>query len=134
MARAIVRGDRVIFPTLIPDADPCAFGGNSWLMELEMENGGRLSYSVFDLDEDDDFNEDDFVNIGTEDDPEWVPTSGFDPDVGIINTPAVITGVDPTGSGDDDEVKVISGSSGELISIPEAGTRSRGRQAWQQLR
>lgn len=134
VARAIVRGDRVIFPTLIPDADPCAFGGNSWLMEVEMENGGRLSYSVFDLDEDDEFNEDDFVNIGTEDEPEWVPTSGFDPDVGIINTPAVITGVDPTGSGNDDEVKVISGSSGELISIPEAGTRSRGRQAWQQLR
>lgn len=134
VARAIVRGDRVIFPTLIPDPDPCAFGGFSWLMELEMENGGRLSYSVFDLDEDDEFNEDDFVNIGTEDDPEWVPTSGFDPDVGIINTPAVITGVDPTGSGDDDEVKVISGSSGDLISIPEAGTRTRGRQAWQQLR
>ncbi|WP_127556573.1 pilus assembly protein [Saccharospirillum alexandrii] len=134
VARAIVRGDRVIFPTLIPDADPCAFGGNSWLMELEMENGGRLSYSVFDLDEDEEFNEDDFVNIGTEDDPIWVPTSGFDPEVGIINTPAVITGVDPTGSGDDDEVKVISGSSGDLISIPEAGTRSRGRQAWEQLR
>ena len=134
VARAIVRGDRVIFPTLIPDEDPCEFGGNSWLMEVEMETGGRLEYSVFDLDEDDKFDEGDFVNIGTEDDPEWVPTSGFDPDVGIINTPAVITGVDPTNSGDDNEIKVISGSNGQMITVPEAGSQSRGRQAWQQLR
>jgi len=31
--------DRVIFRTLIPDTDPCAFGGSSWLMELGIETG-----------------------------------------------------------------------------------------------
>ena len=134
VSRAIVRGDRVILTTLIPDVDPCAFGGDSWLMEVDMEDGGRLEYSVFDLNEDSSFDDDDFVNIGTEEDPIWVPASGFDPDCGIVTTPAVISGVDPTGSGDDDEVKVISGSCGELSSIPEAGTQSRGRQAWEQLR
>lgn len=134
VSRALVRGDRVIFTTLIPDPDPCAFGGDSWLMELDMEDGGRLEYTVFDLNEDTKFDDKEFVNIGTVDDPIWVPVSGIKTGCGISGTPAVISGVDPTGSGDDNEVKVISGSCGDLITIPEAGTQSRGRQAWQQLR
>jgi len=128
VTRAIVRGDRVIFTTLIPDEDPCAFGGDSWLMEVSMEDGGRLDYTVFDYNEDSDFDGGDYINIGTEDNPEMVPGSGINQGIGIINTPAVITGVGT------DEVKVISGSSGQLLSIPEAGSANRGRQAWEQLR
>ena len=59
----VVRGDRVIFPTLIPNADPCSFGGDSWLMELNMFSGGRLAYAVFDIDVDDDFDTDDWITV-----------------------------------------------------------------------
>jgi len=34
VVKPILRFDRLIFPTLIPSAIPCQFGGRSWLMEL----------------------------------------------------------------------------------------------------
>ena len=55
-----------IFTTLIPSTDPCDFGGDSWLMELDAISGGRLSYSVFDLDENKLFDEGDYVNVDGE--------------------------------------------------------------------
>ena len=63
VSRAIVRGDRVIFTTLIPDRDPCSPGGESWLMELNAFSGSRLDTSVFDLNLDDDFDDDDRITV-----------------------------------------------------------------------
>jgi type IV pilus assembly protein PilY1 len=42
VARSLLRNGRVIFTTLIPDSDPCKFGGTSWLMELDALTGSRL--------------------------------------------------------------------------------------------
>jgi type IV pilus assembly protein PilY1 len=131
VSRATVRGDRVIFATVIPDRDPCSFGGDSWIMELNSFNGGRLDYAVFDLDADGEFNDDDWITVIDENGDEIrVPASGIDPDIGIVKTPAVITGV----GDNNDEVKVLSGSSGELIRISERGGIDVGRQSWRQLR
>lgn len=131
VSRAIVRGDRVIFATVIPNPDPCSFGGDSWIMELNAFNGGRLDYAVFDLDEDGEFNSDDWVTVTDENGATvTVPASGIAPDIGIVKTPAVITGV----GDNDDEVKVLSGSSGQLIRISERGAIEVGRQSWRQLR
>jgi len=131
VSRALVRGDRVIFSTVIPDPDPCSFGGESWIMELNAFNGGRLEYAVFDLDGDGQFNDGDWVEFTDENgDVVRVPPSGINPLIGITKTPAVITGV----GDNNDEVKVISGSSGQLIKISERGGIAVGRQSWRQLR
>ncbi len=131
VSRAIVRGDRVIFATVIPNPDPCSFGGDSWIMELNAFNGGRLDYAVFDLDADGEFNSDDWVTVTDENgNTVTVPASGIAPDIGIVKTPAVITGV----GDNDDEVKILSGSSGQLIRISERGAVDVGRQSWRQLR
>jgi len=131
VTRATVRGDRVIFATLIPDRDPCSFGGSSWIMEINAFNGGRLNYSVFDLNYDGEFNSDDWITITDENgDTITVPTSGIDPNIGIVKTPAIITGV----GDNNDEVKILSGSSGQLIRISERGGIEVGRQSWRQLR
>lgn len=131
VSKATVRGDRVIFATLIPDEDPCSFGGDSWIMELNSFNGGRLDYAVFDLDADGEFNDNDWIDIVDEfGNTIRVPTSGIDPDIGIVKTPAIITGV----GDNNDEVKVLSGSSGQLIKISERGGIDVGRQSWRQLR
>ena len=131
VSRAIVRGDRVIFTTLIPDRDPCAAGGDSWLMELNAFNGGRLGYTVFDIEDDGDFDEDDYITVtlpdGTEID---VPVSAIAPEIGIMDTPAVIADIGP----DRDEIKVVSGSTGQLIRISERGAIGIGRLSWRQLR
>lgn len=131
VSRATVRGDRVIFATLIPNPDPCAFGGESWVMELNTFTGGRLDYAVFDLDGDALFDEDDWITITDENGNEIkIPPSAINPDINIVKTPAIISGVGEN----QDEVKIMSGSSGELIRISERGSVDIGRQSWRQLR
>lgn len=128
-AKARIRGDRVIFTSLIPSADACSAGGTSWLYELDIQSGGRLSYAVFDINNDGQFDENDFVTVVINDEEITIPPSGFNPDIGIINTPTILT--DPlTG----DERKIFTGSSGQIISVPEAGLINRGRQNWEQIR
>lgn len=129
-SRALVRGDRVIFTSLIPSADACSGGGTGWLYELDTQSGGRLSYAVFDINNDGNFDANDFITVVINGDEEIrVPPSGFNPDIGIINTPTVLT--DPESG---NERKIFTGSSGQIISVPEAGSINRGRQNWEQIR
>lgn len=130
VARPLVRSDRVIFSTLIPSENPCAAGGDSWLMEVNTFTGGRLEYTVFDTNGDGSFDHSDFVEVVVGNETILLPTSAVKSPVGIISTPAVLTGVGDNG----DEVKVISGSSGQMVTIPEAGSQARARQSWEQLR
>ncbi|HTN32849.1 MAG TPA: pilus assembly protein PilC, partial [Marinobacter sp.] len=129
VSQAVVRADRVIFPTLIPSEDPCAAGGQSWLMEVALYSGGRLDYSVFDINNDGVIDENDFINIGTADDPVLVPVSGLDPDIGIIQKPTIIEDCI-----DGDECKIVSGSSGKAETIQEKGIQTGGRINWEQLK
>lgn len=127
VSQALVRSDRVIFPTLIPSADPCASGGRSWLMEVDLYSGGRLDYEVFDTDNDGDIDEQDRIpGGGNEGD---VPPSGIDPDIGIIQKPTIIENCK-----DGDECKIVSGSSGQAEVIQEKGIQPVGRIRWEQLR
>jgi type IV pilus assembly protein PilY1 len=130
VSRAVVRDDRVIFATLIPDPDPCSPGGVSWLMELDAFNGGRLPYAVFDIDEDGEFDMDDWITVTVNGEDILIPASAVMPDIGIMDTPAIISGIGPN----QDEIKVVSGSSGQLIRITERGGVNIGRQSWRQLR
>jgi type IV pilus assembly protein PilY1 len=120
----------VIFATLIPDPDPCSPGGVSWLMELDAFNGGRLPYAVFDIDEDGEFDMDDWITVTVNGEDILIPASAVMPDIGIMDTPAIISGIGPN----QDEIKVVSGSSGQLIRITERGGVNIGRQSWRQLR
>ncbi len=130
VAKALVRSDRVIFPTLIPSEDPCAAGGRSWLMEVSLYSGGRLGYDVFDTNNDGEITDDDSVaDPECEGDCDDVPVSGIDPEVGIINTPTIIEGC--VG---EDECKVVSGSTGQADTIQEEGSVNWGRVNWEQLR
>ena len=50
---------RIIFTTLIPSSDPCASGGQNWLMLLNAETGGMLTAPQFDTDSNGMINTDD---------------------------------------------------------------------------
>ncbi len=41
--------DRILFVTNTPTADPCANGGTTWLMELDLITGAPTATSVFDF-------------------------------------------------------------------------------------
>jgi type IV pilus assembly protein PilY1 len=90
---------------------------------LDAINGGRLAYSVYDVNGDGQVDENDYVTLS---DGSKVPVGGkgFDE---IIKTPGII------GAGDL-EYKYTSGSSGTLSSTVEVGSGNiKGRQSWRQL-
>jgi type IV pilus assembly protein PilY1 len=124
----ILRGGRVIFTTLIPSSDPCGFGGDSWLMELDAQQGSRMSASPFDINNDGLFTIDDFIPITLADGTRVeVPVSGRQSREGIIKTPSVITAGER-------EYKFASGTSGNIDRIVENAGDAGGRQSWRQIR
>lgn len=135
ISQALLRGGRIIFVTLIPDPEPCGYGGTSWLMELDALTGNRLVSTPFDLtgggtiDESDmlvgvvDTNDDNLIDA--DDSP--MAVSGKKSKVGIIKTPGVV------GAGEV-EYKYTSGSTGEMETTLESVEGGGGRQSWRQLR
>jgi Tfp pilus tip-associated adhesin PilY1 len=54
--------DRVIFTADTPEKDPCKTGGESWVLQLNLLNGGEPAIDVFDVNENNAFNSDDRVD------------------------------------------------------------------------
>ncbi|MEA3277709.1 MAG: PilC/PilY family type IV pilus protein [Pseudomonadota bacterium] len=136
----VLRDNRIIFTTLIPSDRACEFGGNSWLMELDTNNGGRLDFSPFDVNGDGVFSLDDYVTVANPEpgDPTEAPVSGRKATVGIAPTPAIATGTGGDGyncsSGDCIEHKYLSGSSSRIERVKEnPGTGESGRTSWREL-
>lgn len=122
VSRPILRSGRIIFATIIPDSNPCGFGGNSWLMEVDAATGGRLGFSVFDINDDTFFTEGDYIKLGDT----WVPVSGLGHEE-MIKTPGIV------GAGER-EYKYTSGSSGSIgVTREKSGNSRLGRQSWRQL-
>lgn len=148
VSKALLRGDRVVFTTIIPSDDPCSAGGTSWLLEVDPEDGSRLGFSVFDVDGDGAVNNSDTITVSIGGNDVEVPASGLAPDIGLSPTPTVLTSYEGGGNGGSDEddggggggpgvckeQKVVSGSDGELITIQEQCSVEVGRQNWEQLR
>ncbi|MCB1753860.1 MAG: hypothetical protein KDI74_19305, partial [Gammaproteobacteria bacterium] len=61
----LLRDGRVIFQTMIPNLDPCEYGSTHWSMELSAADGSRLDVTPYDLNADDVYNENDYVEIWT---------------------------------------------------------------------
>lgn len=121
VAKPTLRSGRVIVTSMIPSNDPCASGGTSWVMALNLFNGGRLDYVYFDTDKDGSVDNDDTITIGDE----KIPVSGIsDPTDGVIKGAAPLY-----------RWLCYAGSAGgtpECIKV--AASQRFGRQAWQELR
>ncbi|HET8701797.1 MAG TPA: PilC/PilY family type IV pilus protein, partial [Nitrococcus sp.] len=87
---SLLRGDRLILTTLIPNDDPCSLGGDSWLMVLNYDNGGRFNPPVFDTNNDGVFGLADLVETTNSDGTkESVSVSGQKSKSGILQTPTL---------------------------------------------
>jgi type IV pilus assembly protein PilY1 len=123
----ILRNGRIIFNTLLPASDPCSFGGTSNLMELDANTGGRLSYSVFDLNGDGSIDSGDYVSITVNGVTMSVPVSGLGSGVGIAKNPIIL-------KDGQNEKKFQSGNSGMTEMLPsEKGDIIRSRASWRQI-
>lgn len=132
--RAQLIPGKLVFVTLIPNIDACEFGGDSWLMLIDPETGGRLNGSIFDLNNDNVYDSDDEVT-----DPDTstgVAVSGKKSTTGIISAPAVISGGDVTHlitSGTDTSGGGGGGGGLEDEEVDSGGITT-GRGSWRQIR
>lgn len=129
---SILRGGRIIFTTLIPNTDPCGFGGTGWLMELSAGSGSRLAFTPFDVNGDGIFSSDDFVQAtvdvdgdGDVDGDDKVSASGKKCS-GICSTPTIVTGKGR-------EYKQINQSTSAVETTTESSPDGTPRQSWRQL-
>jgi type IV pilus assembly protein PilY1 len=140
VSNSVLRNGRIVFTTLIPDADPCSPGGTSWLMEMDALTGSRLTESPFDPNQDGIFSEADFVTVTLPDGTTIrVPASGMQSEVGIAQGPGIL--FDPgTGGGGAKEYKYLSGSSANASGsnlqriVENPGPNSNARQSWRQIK
>ena len=128
VSNLIYRDNKIIFTTIIPSDDPCDYGGESWLMEVAADGGGRLAFSPFDLNGDNEFDADDNVDYNDGSSTQSVPPSGKKSEVGLVPAPAIL-------NAGDKEFKYLPGSSGGIQKITEnPGPFKQGRQSWRQLK
>ena len=119
----IVRNGRIIFTTLVPSQSTCAFGGSSWLMELDAESGSRLPVPPFDLNNDGIIDDQDAF-LATNNDK--IPPGGVKFD-GIITMPRIL------GGGDIDYKNFGNTSSQNVTTLGEGAGENLGRASWRQI-
>jgi type IV pilus assembly protein PilY1 len=130
---SVLRNGRIIFTTLIPDADPCSTGGTSWLMEMDALSGGRLEETPLDTNRDGEFNDKDYVEVVIAGVTVRVPASGMQSEVGIAQKPGIL-------SSDNSEFKYLSGTTANAAgsniqrAVENPGPNARGRQSWRQIK
>lgn len=119
---------KLIFPTIIPNEDACSSGGESWLMEINALNGGRLNYNVFDLNNDGATDGGDSVTYSSGGQTIDTTASGLKSNVGLISTPSIL-------NAGGKEYKYLSGSGSGIQKVNEnPGNQTTGRQSWKQIK
>jgi type IV pilus assembly protein PilY1 len=133
VSNSVLRNGRIIFTTLIPDANPCSPGGTSWLMEIEALTGARLTDPPLDNNNDGVFDDEDKVTVTIDGEDVTVTTSGEESEVGITQTPGIL-------ASETAEFKYMSGTTanagGSNIqrAVENPGPNARGRQSWRQIK
>ena len=113
----LIVGSRVIFTSILPDPDPCKFGGTSWVNVLDAVTGKRLAAS--------------FLGGAVPEVPVTETTTGFAASSVTINSIASA----PTAMKAPEQQKTmvyVSTSEGGVVDIPIVDTEI-GRQSWRQV-
>jgi Tfp pilus tip-associated adhesin PilY1 len=142
----VLRDGRLVAIGFTPDSSRCGHGGRSFFMEANGFTGGRFDAAIFDINNDGYVggtigDHGDYINIGSAENPIWVPPAGILLP-GNIQTPAIIGlgfgSGDGDGEGGDDnggcrEAKIFSSSSGEMPTLIEI-CASVGVVYWKEIR
>ena len=111
--------ERVVFTSTVPNDDVCAFGGSTWLWQLNALTGGAADYAVFDFNKDGTFDP-------TADRGSAVKTSG------IMRRPSLLT---PSGSNTASILGNSGGAGAPTTTLPKTQRYGDfGRQTWRKVR
>lgn len=125
VVRPVLRGNAVVFSTLIPSDIPCDTGGTSWLMALDIDNGTAVMDGFFDINDDGVINEDDFIMV----DGQLIPVAGLGSESGILTRANFLSGSEGM------DVGYLSDSTGNTQRVRVRGNAfNLGRQSWRQIR
>ncbi|MCL6264286.1 PilC/PilY family type IV pilus protein [Craterilacuibacter sp. RT1T] len=105
VTRALLNENRVFFTSMIPSTDPCVPGGESWLMMLRADSGGRTVGSAVDLNGDGVIDNKDLLGGQS--------VSGIKLDVGIATAPTFVSNPNTPGL----SPIYVSGTSGKNQQI-----------------
>lgn len=120
--RAIVLGSRILFKSIVPDANECSSGGSSWTYELNAYSGARLATSPIDTNNDGKVDASDNVQNGASS----LAGSGFKGQLGAL--PNVMSHKSKM------EIKVSGTVSGSFELLTESSSSVQGRRSWRQLK
>lgn len=115
----VIRGDLIFFNTMIPDTNPCNFGGSGWLMVAKWSNGGMPSEVSFDLNGDGVLDSLDEIagNAAVGVEVTGIPTSPVN-----LGRKRYTSTTETTG-----------GSTIDVTDIPPTGNENTGRLAWEEI-
>jgi hypothetical protein len=115
----MIRDGMAVFTSFTPNDSECSGGGNSMVHEMNACTGARplREKPQFDINNDGVIDENDLVNIGTDDDPNWIAPTGKEY-TGLLHPPVVLTMPDRKR-----EMKVFSTSAGTTVTLFERGER-----------
>jgi type IV pilus assembly protein PilY1 len=123
VSNSILRSGRIIFSTLIPNDQPCNFGGTSFIFVLDVHGGTPPDRPFFDINKDRLFNDQDMATVNGQ----LVPFSALQSGVGIIKTPV------PVAYGSSD-LALTSGADGvPTVEVTNRSHEPAGRQAWRKI-
>jgi type IV pilus assembly protein PilY1 len=129
----VVRDNKLIFISSIPENDPCAAGGKSIVHELDACTGGRLPTAQFDINGDGKIDENDMIKLKDEfgndildgdGNPIWVAPTGIMFD--SMMYPPIFLKMGEV------ELKHFSTSAGNVMSMKEKGEQT-GMFYWRQI-
>jgi len=108
---AMIRDRKAIVVSFYPETAACGSGGHSMVHEIDACTGARLTEPQFDINDDGVIDEEDLINIGTEENPIIVAPSGVEQE-GRLQPPAILRMGDT-------EMKYFSSSSGTIETVME---------------
>ena len=126
ISQALLRQGRLIFTTMTPPLNVCAWGGTSWLMEFDAVEGKRLDDIPIDLNNDKKFtSQDNVLYQGNE----TIISGVQDASLGVVfSTPAVINHDTRT------EGKYLNGTGGSIGMLRESAGGMTGRMSWRLIK
>ncbi|MFN3715837.1 MAG: pilus assembly protein, partial [Thiobacillus sp.] len=134
----LIKSGLALFSSMIPSPDPCAFGGDGWLMALEPLTGWASASGSFDADGDGSITPTESVTTvsGT---TLSVPVAGRKSTVGISPTPTILDvpsaagGLYGSGGGGGDGMVYANGTGGLERFGLQGQPGSRGRIMWKEI-